>query len=150
MVSQADLETDLHAAMRAGDDLRKRTLRMVLSGVKLAEVEKREGLTEDEIRGIVEKEIKSRRESIADAERASRTDLVSAAEAELELLETYLPEQMKDDELETLASSAILEVGADSPQAMGSVMKILMPRVQGRADGSRVSEVVRRLLSEKT
>ncbi len=150
MVSKADLEADLHAAMRAGDDLRKRTLRMVLSGVKLAEVEKREGLTEDEIRGIVEKEIKSRRESIADAERASRTDLVSAAEAELELLETYLPEQMKDDELETLASSAILEVGADSPQAMGSVMKILMPRVQGRADGSRVSEVVRRLLSEKT
>ncbi len=146
MDTQKQIESDFKDAMRAGDDLRKRTYRLVLSAIKLAEIDKGKSLEEPDVLVIIQKEIKSRRESIADAERADRADIVVEAEAEINILEAYLPQPLTQDEIEAMANEAIAEVGATSPKELGMVMKVLMPRVQGRADGSLVSQIVRQLL----
>lgn len=145
---KTQIEKDLKDAMRAGDDLHKRTLRMVLTSIKLAEVEKGKILDEGSIIPIIQKEIKVRREAITDAERADRSDLVAEAEAEIGVLETYLPPPLTQDEIKSLSREAIAEVGATSPKEIGPVMKVLMSRVQGRADGSLVSQIVRQLLED--
>jgi len=147
MVSKADLEGDLKQAMRTSDDLRRRTLRMVLSSLKLAEVEKRAPLDEAGIAGILRKEVKLRQEAIEEAQRAAREDLVEASRAEIGVLEGYLPKAIDPAELEALARQAIAEAGAAGPQDMGKVMKVLVPRVEGRADGKQLSSLVRDLLS---
>jgi uncharacterized protein YqeY len=147
MDTQKQIESDFKDALRAGDNLRKRTYRMVLSAIKLAEVEKGEPLEASEVQVILQKEIKSRRESITDAERADRADIAEESEAEINILKVYLPQPLSQDELEEMAKEAIVEVGASSPKEMGMVMKVLMPRVQGRADGSQVSQIVRQLLA---
>ena len=85
----------------------------------------------------------------ADAKRADRADIVAEAEAEINILEAYLPQPLTQDEIEAMANEAIAEVGATSPKEMGMVMKVLMPRVQGRADGSLVSQIVRQLLVDE-
>ncbi len=135
-------------AMRAKDELRKRTLRMALSSIRLAEIENRAALDEQATLALLHKEIKSRQESIADAERAGRPDLIEESQAEITILETYLPEQFSEQELEALARQAIDQAGATSPKEMGQVMKILMPQLEGRATGNDASQVVRRLLAE--
>ncbi len=132
--------------MRAKDDLRKRTLRMALAAIQLAEVEKRGALDEVGVAGILRKEIKSREETIVDARRAERPDLVAASEAEIGVLQGYLPQAMDPIELERLARQAITEVGASGPQDLGKVMKVLVPRLEGRASGKTVSDLVRDLL----
>lgn len=147
MASRADLEKDLKQAMRNSDDVRKRTLRMVLSSLKLAEVEKRGALDEAAIAGIMRKEIKLRQEAIEEAQRAGRQDLVQASQAEIAVLEGYLPKAIDPAELEALVRQAIAEAGAASAQDMGKVMKVLVPRVEGRADGKQLSSLVRDLLS---
>ena len=146
MPSKTDLQSSLKDAMRSGDDVRKRTLRMVLSAIKLAEVEKRGPLDEAAIAGILRKEIKMVQEAIDEAQRASRADLVQASQAELGVLEAYLPKAMDPAELEQLARQAIAEAGAAGPQDLGKVMKALVPLVEGRADGKQISAVVRELL----
>jgi hypothetical protein len=95
---------------------------------------------------IIQKEIKSRRESIADAEKANRPEMIVQAEEEIKILQGYLPASLSQEELENLARSAIVEAGATSIREMGQVMKILMPRLQGRATGDQASQVVRKLL----
>ncbi|HUF40237.1 MAG TPA: GatB/YqeY domain-containing protein [Anaerolineales bacterium] len=140
------LTADLRDAMRAGDDLKKTTLRMALAAIKNAEIDTRAPLPEPAVLAIVQKEVKNRRESIADAETAKRPDLVAGAEAEIAILEAYLPQQISESELRDLARAAIAESGADSARQMGDVMKILMPRVQGRADGKQAGAIVRELL----
>jgi uncharacterized protein YqeY len=95
---------------------------------------------------LLQKEIKSRHESIADAERAGRQDLIPDLKAEVQLLRSYLPHSLSVEELEGMARQAIQEAGASGPAQMGAVMKILMPRLQGRATGNEASLVVRRLL----
>jgi len=147
MVTKEALEQRLHAALRAGNDLEKRTLRMVLTAWKLAEVDRGEPLDDQATLSVFQKEAKSRQEAIADAERAQRAELADAARAELELLQTFLPQPLDPQELEQLARSVIAETGAQGPQQMGQVMKELMPRVQGRADGKQVSQVVQSLLA---
>jgi uncharacterized protein YqeY len=146
MNTKTRLENDLKLAMRAKDETRKRALRQVLSAIKLAEVEKGDQLSEQQVISIIQKEIKSLQESIADANRANRPDLIKEAEAEISILEPFLPTQLSPAELESLAREAISEVGATSPAEMGQVMKVLMPRIQGRAAGGDVSQVVRKLL----
>jgi len=146
MSTKTQLENDLKDAMRAGDELRKRTLRMALSAIKLAEVEKGTPLDEPAVLAILQKEIKTQREAIADAERAGRPDLTAEAAAQIRQLESYLPQPLTTAELETLARAAIDEVGAVSAREMGQVMKVLMPRIQGRAEGAQVSQIVRQLL----
>jgi uncharacterized protein YqeY len=148
MDTRKQVEVDFQEALRTGDELRKRTLRLVLSAIKLMEIEKGEELDEGETLAVVQKEIKSYRESITDAERADRPDLAEQAAAEIKVLEVYLPQPLTQDEIEVLAKQAIVDVGATSPMEMGQVMKVLMPQVKGRADGSQVSQTVRQLLAE--
>lgn len=148
MNTQEKIQNDFKTALKAADDVGKRTLRMVLSSIKLAEVEKGEKLSEEDVIRILQKEIKSLRESIADAEKAGRGDLIAEAEPEIKILEQYTPQSISKDEIDQLAKEAIAEVGASSPQEMGKVMKVLMPKIQGRAEGSQVSAAVRTLLED--
>ena len=147
MITKESLEAALHDAMRSGDDVRKRTLRMILAAVKLAEVERRAPLDEPGLLAVLQKEAKTRHEAIEDAGRAGRPELAQAARLELELIESYLPQPLSQAELGALARQAIAEAGAAAPADMGRVMKVLMPRIQGRADGKAASDLVRRLLA---
>jgi hypothetical protein len=146
MSTKSELESALKDAMRSGDDLRKRTLRMALSAIRLAEVDKGIALDDAAVLSLLQKEIKSRQESIEDARRANRPDLEEASLAEIAVLQDFLPRQLTPAELEALAKEAIVEVGATSMKEMGLVMKVLVPRLQGRAPGDQASQVVRRLL----
>ncbi len=148
MLTKESLEAELKDAIRAGDDVRKRTLRMALSAIKLAEVEKRGPLDEPALLAVLQKEIKTRRESIADAERAHRDDLIAATQAELAVLHSFLPQAITREALEEIVRQAIEDVGAAGPHDMGKVMKAVMPRIQGRADGEDVSDLVRARLSQ--
>lgn len=143
---KTQLENDLKEAMRSRDELRKNTLRMVLTAIRLAEVDKGGPLDDAAVIGVLQKEVKARREALAEAERAQRSDLVSNAQAEIAILEAYLPRPFSAEELEALARQAIGEAGATSLREMGQVMKLLMPRLQGRASGEAASQVVRKLL----
>lgn len=146
MTLKNQLEEDLKTAMRAGEALRKSTLRMTLAAIRNAEIDQRGELSDGEVMRILQKEVKSRRETVEEAEQAGRTELAETTEAEIAILENYLPQQLSDAEVEALARQAIEEVGASSPAEMGQVMKVLMPQVQGRAEGAQVSRVVRELL----
>ena len=147
MVTKEMLEKEMREALRSGDELKKRTLRMILTAIKLAEVERREPLDESKVMGLLQKEAKARRETIADAEKAGRDDLNAEAQAELALLETYLPQALEPEELEALVRQVINETGASEPKDLGTVMKALMPQIQGRAEGKEVSDLVRKLLT---
>ncbi|MBU0511163.1 MAG: GatB/YqeY domain-containing protein [Chloroflexi bacterium] len=147
MDTKSKLTQDLKDAMRARDELRKRTIRLTMAAIKNAEIDKRSELEESAVIAILQKEVKSCRETIEGAQRANRPDLIAEAEAEISILEAYLPQPLTSDELEILAREAVAEAGATSPREMGNVMKILMPRVQGRADGKEASQIVSRLLN---
>jgi len=142
------LENSVKDAMRAGDDVSRRTVRMVLAAIKQIEVDQRITLEENAIFSIIQKEIKTRRESLDEARRANRQDLIAASEAEIIVLKQFLPEELSEDELMALVKDAVAEIGATSPADMGKVMKILLPRVQGRAPGDRISQAVRSLLQQ--
>lgn len=146
MDTKQRLENALKDAMRAQSEPRKRTIRGVLSAIKLTEVEK--GATVDDltVTGLVQKEVKSRRETISDAQKAGRPDLIALAEEEIGILEEFLPQPLSDDELVAAVRAVIAEVGATVPNDMGKVMKELLPRLQGRAANDRVSLTVRKLL----
>lgn len=141
------LENALHDAMRQKDSLRMNAIRSVIAAIKLAEVEASSPLDDVAVSAIIQKEIKSRRESIADAEKAGRSDLVNLAKQDIAVLEEFLPQQLSDSELEELTRQTIQEVGATSIAEMGKVMKALLPKVQGRSPGDRVSQMVKRLLA---
>ena len=148
MSTKTEFQDDLKKAMKANDKLSKRTLRMALAAIQLAEVEKRGVLDENAILTILQKEVKVRREAISEARQANRPDLEAEAEAEIEVLEKYLPQPMTELELEDLAQQVIDEVGAASPREIGQVMKVLVPRLQGRATGQEASQVVSKLLDQ--
>jgi uncharacterized protein YqeY len=143
MPIKAQLEHALTDAMRANDAVRKSTLRMALAAIKEAEVLKRGELEDAAILAILQKEVKSRQEALAEADQANRKDLADNARAEMKVLEEYLPKAMSEQELEQIVQAAITEVGAATPADMGKVMKAVLPKVQGRADGSQVSNLVR-------
>ncbi len=140
------LNDSLKDAMRAGDDVRRGTLRMTLAAIKQAEIDRRVVLDEAAVLAILQKEIKTRRESLEEAEKAGRADLVSAAQAEIAVISAFLPQGLDPDELKALAREAIAETGATNMKEMGLVMKALMPKVAGRAPGDQVSAAVRDLL----
>jgi len=142
------LMEDLKQALREGDERRKSAIRLVMAAIRNAEIEKRRELDDGEILQIIAKEVKQRRDSIAEFEKGDRGDLIDQEKAELEVLLAYLPPQMTREEIEEAARRVIQEVGATGLGQMGEVMRRLMPQVKGRADGRLVSEVVRALLSE--
>jgi uncharacterized protein YqeY len=143
------LRTDLTAAMRARDEVRLRTLRMALTSITKEEVagESARELSDDEVTAVLTREAKRRREAAEAFAAAGREEQAAAERAEGEILDTYLPAQLSDAELGELVTAAIAETGADSPRAMGQVMKALTPRVAGRAEGARVAAEVRRQLA---
>jgi len=151
-MTNMDLKTQLNEAMKdsmkAHDEVRKRTVRMALAAIKQSEVDKRITLDDAAVISILQKEIKNRREAVEEAKKANRADLVSDNEAEIAVLETFLPKAMPADELRALVQAAITETGAASPSDMGKVMKIVMAKVAGRAPGDMVSQTVRELLSK--
>jgi uncharacterized protein YqeY len=140
------LETSLKEALRSGNDIQKQTIRMVLAAVKFTEIEKKKIVDESEIIIILQKEIKSRRESIQDAIRANRPDLIERGSSEILVLETFLPEQFTDDEIKVLAGKVIAEANAVGMADFGRVMKVLVPQLQGRAAVDRVSQILRQIL----
>ena len=146
MNKKQEIQQALTAAMKARDEDTKRTLRLVMSSIKLAEVEAGGELDESRILAILQKEVKTREDIIAESKQANRTDLVQAAEKEIAILNKFLPQQMDPEELKALAQSAITELGASGMRDMGDVMKHLMPKLEGRASGSDASKVVREIL----
>ena len=143
------LRADLNDAMRARDQVRMRTLRMALTSITNEEVAgaSARDLSDDEIIKVLTREARKRREAAEAFGAAGRTEQAAAERAEGEVLATYLPAQLGDDELAALVSEVIAETGASGMQDMGRVMKTLTPRVAGRADGARVAAEVRRRLS---
>ena len=146
MSLKSTLQSDLKDAMRSGDETRKSTIRMALTAIQLAEVEKGDSLNEAEDLAIIQKEIKSRRETIADAERAKRPDLIPPAEDEIKVLQAYLPPPLSPEELDQMAREAVNEAGATTIKDMRQVMAILRPRLQARATSEQASQAVRKLL----
>jgi uncharacterized protein YqeY len=140
------LRNDVADAMRAGDTSRRDVLRMMLAAVKQEEVDEQTELDDDGVQLVLIKQAKQRRESIADAEKANRPDLAAQEEAELLIINDYLPGQLTEDEVRAAASDVIAEMGASEMQDMGRVMGQLMPKLKGRADGRMVSQVARELL----
>jgi uncharacterized protein YqeY len=142
------LQSDLTTAMKARDELRTATLRMVLTAVKTEEVAggaARE-LDDAEVLRVLAREGKKRRESAEAYVAAGRQELADREDAERAVVDEYLPAQLADAELDALVAAAVTEVGATSPQQMGAVMKVVTPRVAGRAEGGRVAAAVRRAL----
>ena len=168
MTLKDQLNRDLKDAMRANDEVRKITLRQLLAGLRQAQLDKRTAaaagkgaelsaeqmealdridIDETEAAAVLQKEAKAHRESIADAAKAGRADLMAANEAELAVIEAYLPKQLSRDEVRALAQAAIAEAGVADVKQIGAVMKLLTPRTKGLADGRLVNEVVRELLA---
>ena len=148
MDTREKLETALKDAMRSGDDMRKQNVRMVLSAVKFNEIEKGSRLDEAEVIAAVQKELKSRSEALQDAQKANRSDLVERSKAEIAFLQSFMPQQMPEEELLDLVRQTIAEVGAAGPADMGKVMKAMSPKIQGRATGDQVSQAVRKSLQK--
>ncbi len=142
------LQNDLVNAMIARDDTQKWVVRLLKSTIELAEVSKGKALTDDEFLGVVQKEIKTRNESLADAQKAHRQDLIDAALAEIEILKTYLPAQLNPNELLELVRQTIVDVNATSSKDIGAVMKVLLPKLQGMATNSEASRIVKEELSK--
>ncbi len=143
------LKADLTTAMKARDDVRTRTLRMVLTAVSKEEVaggSARE-LSDEDLVALLTREAKKRREAAEAFEAGGRADSAADERAEGEVLAEYLPAQLTDEELGSLVEAAIAEAGASGPKQMGAVMKIVNPKVAGRAEGSRVAAEVKRRLA---
>ena len=140
------LTADMKEAMKQGEKERLSVIRLVRGAVRQAEIDGKKILSDDEVIGVITKEVKMRRDSIEEFERGKRADLVKKAEAEISLLMPYLPSQLSIDEVKKIVEEAVAEVGATTAKDMGKVMGALMPRVKGRADGKLVNEIVRSIL----
>jgi uncharacterized protein YqeY len=141
------LGEDLKAALRAGDSTRKDTLRMLMAAIRNAEIEAMAELDDEGVMGVIQKQAKQRRDSIAEFAKGGRQDLVDREQAQLEVLLEYLPAQATREEVEAAAREVIAQAGASGPRDMAKVMPLMMQRFGDRADGRMVSEVVRSLLS---
>jgi uncharacterized protein len=142
------IQNEMTEAMRAGDAGRRDALRLLIAAFQNARIAAGHELADDEAIGVLQREAKQRRDSIVEYERAERADLVQREQEELAVIEGYLPQPLSDAELDELARVAIAEVGASGPGDLGGVMRTLMERVAGRADGRRVNELVRGLLGD--
>ncbi len=143
------LHDDLTAAIRSREEVTSATLRMALTAVKneaVSGTEARE-LSDADVVAVLGREAKKRREAATAYDQAQRPELAARERAELAILEGYLPAQLGDDELAALVAQAVAETGADSPKQMGQVMKVLTPKIAGRADGGRVAAAVKAALA---
>ncbi|GGB76187.1 GatB/YqeY domain-containing protein [Knoellia flava TL1] len=143
------LQSDLHDAIRSKDKVRSGTLRMTLTAITNAEVagDEAKELSDDEVLKVIAKEAKKRKEASTAYTDAGRTELAETEDAELAVLEGYLPTQLDDTELERIVRSAVESTGASGMAQMGQVMKVAQGEVAGRADGGRVAAIVKRVLA---
>lgn len=145
---KSELNNAVKDAMKSGDEVRKRTIRMVLAAIKQVEVDKRITLDDAAVISILQKEIKLRKEALDESQRANRADLAAEAKSEIEVLIVFLPKGLSADELRALVQAAVEETGAIAPADMGKVMKVLLPKIAGRAPGDQVSAMVREVLQK--
>jgi len=151
MPLKQQLATDLQDAIRSGDDVRKGTIRMLMTAVQNAEIAAvnvkdpdatRQELDDDGVLAVIAKQAKQRRESIEEFQKANRADLADKEAAELKILETYLPAMLSRDEIVAATRAVIAETSASGPADKGKVMPVLMKRLAGQADGRSINEVV--------
>jgi len=141
------LMDDLKAAMKDKDITRKNAIQMVRSAVLQVEKDNKVTLDDDGVLEVIAKEVKKRRDSLTEYEKSGRQDLIDGLKAEIDVLLKYLPEQLTEDELETIVKETISETGASSAGDIGKVMQAVLPKVKGRADGKMVNTIVREYLS---
>lgn len=141
------LNNDMIGAMKAKDKEKLSVIRMVKAAAQLEEINKKKKLTDDDVIAIISKQIKMRKESIEEFKKANRTDLIDQTQSEIEILITYLPVQLSDDELSNIVSEVITNVGATGTNDMGKIMKELLPLIKGKADMSRVNALIKEKLS---
>lgn len=140
---------DLKNALRNKNTLELSVLRMLQSALKNREIDnKKETLSDEDVIGVVGAEIKKRREAVKEFEKVNRADAADQEKAEIEILMKYMPQQMNEYEIRAVVTSAIEETNAESMKDIGNVMKVLMPRVKGKADGSVVNKIVREILDQ--
>lgn len=147
MSLKEQLANDLKDAIRQGDEARKTAIRMSTWAIKNAEVDKGTSLSDADVLGLLGKQVKQRKESIQEFEKAGRQDLVAKEQAELKVLQAYLPPQMAREEIAQAAREVIAEVGATGPGDKGKVMPVLIKRLAGRAEGREINEVVTEILA---
>jgi uncharacterized protein YqeY len=147
MTLKQQLQQDLHQALRDRDAHRKSAIRLVRAAIANEEIARQCELDNGQVLELIHREVKQHRESLLEFEKAGRTDLVADEKAQLEVLLAYLPPQMGREEILVAAQEAIAEANATGPQHLGQLMRLLMPRLKGRADGKMVNEIVRELLS---
>lgn len=141
------IDTDLKDALRSGDAERLSVLRMLKSSLKNKEIAVGHELADDEALGVISKEVKQRRDAEAEYRKGNRPELADKEQREADLLSGYLPAQLSDDELVALVDQAIAETGASTIADMGKVMGIVVAKAQGKADGSRISQLVKQKLT---
>ena len=142
------LTNDLKQAMKGGDTVRRSTIRLLMASINNAEIAKRTTLEDTDILGIIAKDVRQHQESIESFKQGNRQDLVAKEEAELAILQGYLPQQMTREEIVEAARQVIAEVGAQGPGDKGKVMQQIIPRLKGRADGREINAVVMELLGQ--
>ena len=147
MTLKERITEDMKGALRAKETARLSTIRLLLAAMKQREVDERIVLTDADVLAIIDKMVKQRKDSITQFEAGGRMDLVAAEKAEVEVLSTYLPQQLSDAEVESLIAAAIAKTGAAGPSGMGKVMTELRPQVAGRADMGRLSALVKAKLT---
>lgn len=140
------LQEDLKSSMKNKDAIKKSVITLIRSSIKQYEVDNRVELGDDEIVDLIAKQLKQTRDSREEFAKAGRDDLVSKAEAEIEVLKEYLPQQLSEEELNEIVISTISEVGATSMKDMKKIMTSIMPKVKGRADGKLINELVKKNL----
>lgn len=147
MSLRSRLDEDLRAALRSGDDVRKGTIRMLMAALQNQQIENRAPLDNQQELSVVQKEARFRREAADEYQKIDRAELVEKELAELAVLQEYLPTPLTEEEVKALVAEAIRSTGASSPRDMGRVMSVVLPKVQGRADGKYVSQLVRQALA---
>ena len=140
------LTNDLKSAMKEKDTIRKNTIQMVRAGVLQVEKDQKIVLDDAGVIDVLVRELKKRKDSLNDFIKSGRQDLIDNINREIEVLTRYMPEQMPDNELEELVLKSIHEVGATTVRDIGKVMKVILPKVKGKADGSKVNALIRKIL----
>ncbi|MGP1584525.1 GatB/YqeY domain-containing protein [Peptostreptococcus stomatis] len=140
------LQEDLKSSMKNKDTIRKSVVTLIRAAIKQYEVDNRVELADDAIIDIISKQLKQRKDSLAEFEKANRDDLIEETKSEIQVLEGYLPQQLSEEELEKIVIETIAEVGATSMKDMGKIMATIKPKTAGRTDGRKINELVKKNL----
>ncbi|MDN5831091.1 GatB/YqeY domain-containing protein [Tetragenococcus halophilus] len=143
------LNDDMKAAMKGKDKESLQVIRMLKASLQNEKINLGRDLTDEEELAIISREMKQRRDSLAEFEKVGRDDLAEKTKSEIAIVERYLPAQLTEDEIFQIVSQAIEQTGASSPKEFGKVMGVVMPKVKGKADGNQVNAIVKELLNQK-